>query len=87
MVGAVSTHNSKARHSDHKHALAKQPTARLPTKNNMGRPKAEPALPIWEMSWRDPSLLLGVTRDFAMRLRSRTCRAASATLYHHMSRA
>ena len=29
----------------------------------------------------------GVTRDFAMRLRSRTCRAASARLYHHVSRA
>jgi len=29
----------------------------------------------------------GVTRDFAMRLRSRTCRAASAMLYHHVSRA
>jgi hypothetical protein len=29
---------------------------------------------------------LGVTRDFAMRLRSWTCRAASAMLYHHVSR-
>jgi hypothetical protein len=29
----------------------------------------------------------GVTRDFAMRLRSRTCRATSAMLYHHVSRA
>jgi len=30
---------------------------------------------------------LGVTRDFAMCLLSQTCRAASATLYHHVSQA